>query len=271
MKSIKYYLEFIKENSEEIRLIPVNVDGVKFYHGTIDFEIKDSKDVNPLFRETEEYKKYQQDNWKKRHSGSSDSGIGIYFGKSPDQWGTEDAKQYFDPNAYSGYHTRGFMYEMTLKPGAKVIQSSSKLGNFYINYANLSKGIYLELKKLGVDGVKDVSGFCLINPDVIQTWKEVKRWERPYVVTLQKWNPEYKEYEKSLESGENVFKKGDIIPQEYTNVEEKTFWDMDEVREYAKKYLGEYESVDYGFYPKDENSTYYGVQLTRPETKIIES
>ena len=71
MKSIKYYLEFIKENSEEIRLIPENVDGVKFYHGTIDFEIKDPKDINPLFRETEEYQKYQQDNIKKRRSGSS--------------------------------------------------------------------------------------------------------------------------------------------------------------------------------------------------------
>jgi hypothetical protein len=42
----------LKEDLENLLLRPVNVDGVKFYHGTIDFEIKDIKDINPLFRET---------------------------------------------------------------------------------------------------------------------------------------------------------------------------------------------------------------------------
>ena len=39
----------------------VDVDGVKFYHGTVGYEIKSAKDLDPFFRDKSEFKKNQED------------------------------------------------------------------------------------------------------------------------------------------------------------------------------------------------------------------
>jgi hypothetical protein len=93
---LQKYKEFIllKEDKEEL----VNVDGVKFYHGTVGFEIESIKDLNPLFRQTDEYKKIQEDPQRKGRSASSESGTGIYFGRDFNKMGPEDSGQFFHPN-----------------------------------------------------------------------------------------------------------------------------------------------------------------------------
>lgn len=120
MKHIKLFenfqLSLIKEGSERT----INLDGVKFYHGTVGFEIKDPKQIDPLFRQKPEYKKSQTNHITKKSSGSSTSGTGMYFGRTPDEHGTEDSMQYFTPNNSNNF-TRGVMYEMTLKPNSKVV------------------------------------------------------------------------------------------------------------------------------------------------------
>jgi len=237
-------INILKEISNNLRT--VNLDNVKFYHGTVQYEINNPSELNPLFRESPLYKKMQDNAWTKKSHGSSYSGVGIYFGRTPSEDGTEDAKQYYDPkgNANRGY-TRGFLYEMTLKSNSKVVVLSS--------YANLSKKEYEELRAQGVDAVAEgsdtKSAINLINPDAIASWKEVDKWEQPFNVYLMKYN-------ESINIDERV--------------EEKVFWNFDEVESYVKKYLKEPNSSvipsNKEYQSKDPNNL-YTVIIKRPEIK----
>jgi len=237
-------INILKEISNNLRT--VNLDNVKFYHGTVQHEIKNPSELNPLFRESPEYKKMQDNGWTRKSYGSSYSGVGIYFGRTPSEDGTEDAKQYYDPkrNANRGY-TRGFLYEMTLKSNSKVVVLSS--------FANLSKKEYEELRAQGVDAVAEgsdtKSAINLINPDVVASWKEVDRWEQPFNVYLYKFN-----------ESTNIDER----------VEEKVFWNFDEVESYIKKYFKEPDSpivpFDKEYQSKDPNNLYM-IMVRRPEIK----
>ena len=252
---LQKYKEFIllKEEKEEL----VNVDGVKFYHGTVGFEIKTIDDIDPLFRQKPEYKKIQEDPQRKRKWVSSDSGTGIYFGRSTDGIGGEDSRQYFDPlhTSIRKESTRGFMYEMTLKPGSKVIKDDVS----GIDYELIKKELYDDLRFKGVDAVSDTGkqlGLVLLNPDAVQTWKEIKRWERPFNVKLLKENPE-------AAKAETEWRPGDIVPETFLEVESKHFFNFNEVEEYVKKYLGDVKVPYEGdVYSKDEKTC---VEVIRPD------
>jgi hypothetical protein len=237
MKYIKLYDNFLIKESERT----INLDGVKFYHGTVGFEIKDSKQIDPLFRQKPEYKKNQSNPFTKRSHGSSKGGAGMYFGRTPDQHGTEDSMQYFKPNEEG--HTRGVMYEMTLKPNSKVVVVGS---NFYA----LSVAGYERLRSEGVDATalsdSSSSAINLINPDAVQSWKEVNRWECPYDTILFKYNEENNQNER---------------------VEEKRFFDLDEINLYVKKYLG-VEAGDFfvgeGTIGSKDPNNLYSIRVKRP-------
>jgi len=188
------------------------VDGVKFYHGTVGFEIKNVTDLDPLFRQKDSYIKKQTGAARRSH-GSSQSGTGIYFGRNPDKQGTEDAKQYIQGSVYD---TRGFMYEMTLKPGSKVVYYSG-----YGGFALISQSEYQKLREKGIDAVsqnKDGGALNLINPDVVMSWKEVDKWEQPFDVYLDKYNEET-----------NINDR----------IEAKRFWEWKEFEAYVKEHLGD--------------------------------
>lgn len=215
------------------------VDGVKFYHGTTGFEIKDATDLDPLFRQKDTYRKKQSGAARRSH-GSSQSGIGIYFGRTPDKHGTEDAMQYTQGSVYD---TRGVMYEMTLKPGSKVVYYQGHGG-----FAKLSQSEYQELRDKGVDAVSekmDGGALNLINPDAVMSWKEVDRWEQPFDVYLYKYNEET-----------NIDVK----------IEAKRFWEWNEFEAYVKKHLGDVSTNgDAGtIQPKDPNSL-ESIIVKRPE------
>ena len=243
MKHLKLYenfqLSLIKESERTI-----NLDGVKFYHGTVGFEIKDPKQIDPLFRFSPEYKKNQDNPFTKRSHGSSKGGAGMYFGRTPDKHGTEDSMQYFTPHgSNSNNFTRGVMYEMTLKPNSKVVVVGS---NFYA----LPVAVYERLRSEGVDVAAESessrSAINLINPDAVQSWKEVNRWECPFDTILFKYNEETNQNER---------------------VEEKRFFDLDEINLYVKKYLGVKASdffVGEGTIESNDPNNLYSIRVKRP-------
>ena len=188
------------------------VDGVKFYHGTTGFEIKNATDLDPLFRQKDAYKKKQVSAARRNH-GSSQSGTGIYFGRTPDKQGTEDAIQYMQG---STYFTRGSMYEMILKPGSKVVYYSG-----YGGFALISQSEYQKLREKGIDAVSEKENggaLNLINPDAVMSWKEINKWEQPFDVYLYKYNEET-----------NINDK----------IEAKRFWEWNEFKAYVKEHLGD--------------------------------
>ena len=191
------------------------VDSVKFYHGTTGFEIKNATDLDPLFRQKDTYKKKQAGAARRNH-GSSQSGTGIYFGRTPDKHGTEDAMQYLQKKGRSVYFTRGSMYEMILKPGSKVVYYSG-----YGGFALISQSEYQKLREKGIDAVsenEDGGALNLINPDAVMSWKEVDKWEQPFDVYLVKYNEET-----------NIDDR----------IEAKRFWEWNEFEAYVKEHLGD--------------------------------
>jgi len=188
-QKIKPFVESIKKvkpkgnsnpksnNIEFVNLPRFNVNGVKFYHGTTS-EITSKNQLNPLFRETESYVKNQKNVWSKRSHGSSDGGVGVYFGRDATKIASEDAGQYASETAYSSTHGHGFMYEMELKPNAKVVK--------YGHYEKLTKSNYQMLRLQNVDAVANSStgSINLINPNAVKSWKLINKWEVPFDVTL---------------------------------------------------------------------------------------
>ena len=81
---------------------------------------------------------------------------------------------------------QGFMYEMKLKPDAKVVSNSGvgAIPGIDINMANLSRKAYDELIAEKVDAIISRSSprsmeLNLINPDAIQYFKKIMYWNKP--------------------------------------------------------------------------------------------
>ena len=218
--------------SENENFTKVDVLGDKFFHATMGYEINNVKDLNPLFRQTDEYIEKQKNYLTRNKSASSDGGIGIYFGRFSDKIGPEDAKQYFDPNSSRASHfDKGFMYEMTLKPNANVVTGP--------DYVYVSIDNYNSLISQGIDAIsehpesyKNGGGLVLLNPNAIETWKEFYRWERPYEIDNFTPNPEYTNYDFSS------YKSGDSVPPEFISNDKKRFSSFEDVKKYSKEYLG---------------------------------
>jgi hypothetical protein len=229
-------------------------------------EIKSAKDIDPLFRSRPEYIKNRDTT---KNTASAEFGTGIYFGRNSDKVGPEDAMRYYDPTnkiyINSGrQYTRGFMYEMTLKPDAKVVKEGSVVSVHHktvgIDYIRITKEEYVDLRSKGIDAVSGLlndDGLVLLNPEAVQTWKELKRWEQPFDVILSKYNPE-------LAKVEATWKPGDILPEESIEVERKRFWNFDEVEEYVKKYLGDVH-VATSEYVKWSKDGEYCISIQRPK------
>lgn len=272
MKKIKYYEQFLREGAYDPKHHKdqtVDVDGVKFYHGTVGYEIKSAKDLDPFFRDKSEFKKNQEDTETRSRSASAkldawgNSMVGIYFGGDPDKKAAEDAGNYYsDVGPICNKKTRGFMYEMTLKPDSKVISGP--------DYIQIGKEEYEKLRADGIDAVSNVGranhlfgSIVLLNPEAVQTWKELKRWEQPFDVILSKYNPE-------LAKAEETWKPGDILPEESIEVERKRFWDYDEMWAYINKFRpfeqSNFEQWSNGIWTKDGN---FEVTMRRPDTVYV--
>ena len=137
-----------------------------WYHGsTADI---DQKDLDPLYRQNKG-KGAMNDKLTKGcgRTGSSDNGTGIYFGKTKEGQGMES------PMSYTGfdciYDKQGFMYEMKLKPDAKVERKT----DLHAIYPNAFK----EFRQEGIDVFTNGLELNVLNPDVIDYFKKIMQWK----------------------------------------------------------------------------------------------
>jgi len=138
---------------------------ITWYHGsTVDIN---QADLDPLVRHSEKYKA-DTDKQKWSSTGSSSSGVGIYFGKDKEGLGPEYPMQYtgFYGN---GPYTTGFMYEMKLKSDAKVVNKS--------DLHKISIEEYKRFIEEGIDAFTDRTELVVINPDAIQSFRKIMQWK----------------------------------------------------------------------------------------------
>lgn len=157
---IKNFENFVIENlSEDTKIV--------WYHGSVSDITKD--DLDPLYRHSEKYKGDKDKQlWAK--TGSSDNGVGIYFGKDKDAMGVSNPLQYTGFYRETSPYKHGFMYEMKLKPNANVKRDSV--------IAYISKAKFEELRREGVDALTDGKELNLLNPDAVEYFKKIMQWKK---------------------------------------------------------------------------------------------
>jgi len=160
-----------------------NTDTIWYHGSTLDLN---QSDLDPFYRQTSKYKKDLEDRQKWDKTGSSLSGIGVYFGSNKTDLCPTCPKQYTGYYSSNPDITQGFMYEMKLKPNAKVIPARGlgAIPGVSVNMENLSKESYDKLRQEGVDAIIDKSSsrsieLNLINLEAIQYFKKIMYWEKP--------------------------------------------------------------------------------------------
>ena len=138
-----------------------------WYHGSIS-DI-DQKDLDPLYRDSDKYKG-DADKQKWSRTGSSDGGVGIYFGKDKQKLGPTAPMQYTGFSSDAAPYTQGFMYEMKLKPNVKVINESA--------LHRVGKNKYDQFRQEGVDALIHGDELNVLNPDAINYFKKIMQWKK---------------------------------------------------------------------------------------------
>jgi hypothetical protein len=136
-----------------------------WYHGsTADIN---QADLDPLFRQNKGKEFMTAKATGEGNTGSQNS-TGIYFGKD------KECIDAFCPMNYTGFNSQwakeGFMYEMRLKPNAKVINKS--------DLHNISKEAFDRLRQEGTDALISGSELNILNPEVIQSFRKVMQWKK---------------------------------------------------------------------------------------------
>ena len=190
-----------------------------WYHGST--ANIDQNDLDPLFRQNKG-KEFMTAKAAGEGNTGSQSGIGIYFGKD------KECRDSFCPMNYTGFYSEyakeGFMYEMRLKPNAKVINKS--------DLHNIGKEAFDKLRQEGTDALISGSELNILNPDAIQAFRKIMQWGK--------------------------------VPALYpvirgkSQIDQKIIFNNDqELFDYLKKELGEYKLVKAGdkqyYQPTDEN------------------
>lgn len=203
-----------------IKEIEDNKDTNIWYHGST--ANINQNDLDPLFRQNKG-KEFMSAKAAGEGNTGSQNGIGIYFGKD------KTCMSSFCPMNYTGFYTtyvkEGFMYEMKLKPEAKVIRKS--------DLHNIGEEAFNRLtKQEGVDALTNGDELNLLNPDAIQYFKKIMYWkESPALYPLKRG------------------KRGEVI----------AFNDNQEMVNFLKNELGDYKLVkssDSGkqyYWPVDDN------------------
>ena len=191
-----------------------------WYHGsTADI---DQKDLDPLHRDSDKYKG-NADKLKWASTGSARGGVGIYFGRDKQKLGPDAPMQYTGFHSTAAPFTQGFMYEMRLKPDAKIINESA--------LHNIGKNKYDKLRQEAVDALISGNELNVLNIDAIDYFKKIMQW---------KIVPGLFPFNSRGEKGEKVI-----------------FNDDQELLDYVKKELGDFRLVKAGdkqyYQPTDEN------------------
>jgi len=124
-------------------------------------------DLDPLFRQNKGKEFMAAKAAGEGNTGSQNS-TGIYFGKD------KECIDAFCPMNYTGFNSKwakeGFMYEMRLKPDAKVINKS--------DLHNISKEAFDRLRQEGIDALISGSELNILNSEVIQSFRKIMQWKK---------------------------------------------------------------------------------------------
>ena len=136
-----------------------------WYHGST--ANINQNDLDPLFRQNKGKEFMIAKAAGEGNTGSQNS-TGIYFGKD------KECIDAFCPMNYTGFNSKwakeGFMYEMRLKPEAKVINKS--------DLHNISKEAFDRLRQEGTDALISGSELNILNPEVIQSFRKIMQWKK---------------------------------------------------------------------------------------------
>ncbi len=136
-----------------------------WYHGST--ANINQNDLDPLFRQNKGKEFMSAKAAGEGNTGSQNS-TGIYFGKD------KECIDAFCPMNYTGFNSKwakeGFMYEMRLKPNAKVINKS--------DLHNISKEAFDRLRQEGTDALISGSELNILNPEVIQSFRKIMQWKK---------------------------------------------------------------------------------------------
>jgi len=141
-----------------------NASGIWYHGSTADIN---QADLDPLFRQNKGKEFMTAKAAGEGNTGSQNS-TGIYFGKD------KECIDAFCPMNYTGFNSQwakeGFMYEMRLKPNAKVINKS--------DLHNISKEAFDRLRQEGTDALISGSELNILNPEVIQSFRKIMQWKK---------------------------------------------------------------------------------------------
>jgi len=136
-----------------------------WYHGST--ANINQADLDPLFRQNKGKEFMTAKAAGEGNTGSQNS-TGIYFGKD------KECIDAFCPMNYTGFNSKwakeGFMYEMRLKPDAKVINKS--------DLHNISKEAFDRLRQEGIDALISGSELNILNSEVIQSFRKIMQWKK---------------------------------------------------------------------------------------------
>ena len=162
-------------------------------------------DLDPLFRQNKGKEFMAAKAAGEGNTGSQNS-TGIYFGKD------KECIDAFCPMNYTGFNSQwakeGFMYEMRLKPDAKVINKS--------DLHNISKEAFDRLRQEGIDALISGSELNILNSEVIQSFRKIMQWKKTPALYP-------------------------IIRSKTQTDQKITFNDDQELLDFLKKELGDYE------------------------------
>lgn len=190
-----------------------------WYHGsTADIQ---QADLDPLFRQNKG-KEFMSAKAAGEGNTGSQNGVGIYFGKD------KNCKDSFCPMSYTGFYSEyakeGFMYEMKLKPDAKIINKS--------DLHNISSEALKKFREEGVDALVSGSELNLLNPDAIESFKKIMQWKKAPALYP-------------------------IVRGKAQTEQKVTFNSNEELLDYLKKELGDYKLAKVGdkqiYQPTDDN------------------
>ncbi len=200
-----------------LKEIAGDISGIWYHGSTADIN---QADLDPLFRQNKGKEFMTAKAAGEGNTGSQNS-TGIYFGKD------KECIDAFCPMNYTGFNSEwakeGFMYEMRLKPDAKVINKS--------DLHNISKEAFDRLRQEGTDALISGSELNILNPDAIQSFRKIMQWKKV---------PALFPFNSRRQKGEKII-----------------FNDDQELLDYLKKELGDYKLYKTGdkqiYLSTDEN------------------
>lgn len=217
-----------------LKEIDANTSGV-WYHGSI-ININQA-DLDPLYRQNKGKEFMVQKATDTGRTGSQD-GVGIYFGKD------KTCIDSFCPMNYTGFYApnakQGFMYEMKLKPNAK-IEKKNDLHAIGVEAFN-------RFRQEGIDAFTNGAELNLLNSEVIQSFRKIMEWKVvPALVP-------------------NIRgKKGEVL--EFNNDQEMLNYLKTELGEYSiftnkdgfKNYISKDDNVEKSFIESTDNRKWFNV------------